>query len=205
MLYYIHMKRLELSQTQRAHGFTIVEVVVVIVIIGVLAMMTIVGYSWVTADAKDSARRAAAKDVAKAIKAFSLRKGKIPGFGNSSSLGPVQADGFCPTVSGGGGGWLSPGAYVGGCSVGDMLVAADMIQAEFWKSIPTIPSSTLPTQMIYPCANATALFYYVQNPTSEETATMDSLRAMSTACKSRVDAVQNSYHMRAAIILDDVR
>ena len=205
MLYYIHMNRLELAWPRRAHGFTIIEVIVVIVVIAILTTMTVVGYSWVTRDAKDSARRAAVSDLTKALHAFSVRKGKIGGLGTGSG-GGLQSNGFCPTVLNGGGGWAYPRAYgTTGCSVGDMLVAAEMIPSDFWERIPAKPGNANgnSSQLIYGCGDIAALFYYVDNPTSEETETINSLV---TICPTnRVNTLRSNYNVNAAVIIEGIR
>lgn len=67
-----------LSNNKKGHGFTIVELLIVIVVVGILAAVTLVGYNGV----QDRARQAAAKsDVANAVKsieAFALTEGIYP-------------------------------------------------------------------------------------------------------------------------------
>jgi prepilin-type N-terminal cleavage/methylation domain-containing protein len=52
-----------IKSTQKNHGFTIVELLVVIVVIGILAAITLVSYSGITARANTSSAQAAANAV----------------------------------------------------------------------------------------------------------------------------------------------
>lgn len=62
----------------RQFGFTIVELLIVIVVIGILAAIVIVAYTGITREAKDSARIAKAKEIAKAIERYYVSNGSYP-------------------------------------------------------------------------------------------------------------------------------
>lgn len=72
-------------------GFTIVELLIVIVVIGILAAITIVAYNGVQAKARDSTRIAKVKSIAKAIDLYYVDNGKYPpiqdGNGSESACG----------------------------------------------------------------------------------------------------------------------
>jgi len=65
-----------------SHGFTIVELLVVIVVIGILAAISIVSYSGVTAKANLAANKANASSVMKAVDAFFAENGYYPTLAN---------------------------------------------------------------------------------------------------------------------------
>ncbi len=59
-------------------GFTIVELLIVIVVIAILAAITIVAYNGIQQRGRDSARYAAAKAIVKAIELYKVDKGVYP-------------------------------------------------------------------------------------------------------------------------------
>lgn len=59
-------------------GFTIVELLIVIVVIGILAAITIVAYNGVTARANNSERVADLNGIAKAIEMYNVDNGRYP-------------------------------------------------------------------------------------------------------------------------------
>lgn len=183
----------------KKQGFTIVELLVVIVVIAILAAITIVGYNWVTSDARDSARRAAAKEVQKLATALQVKKDIVHWSRNTATL----TDGLCTTTasaSWAGVGWAADSAYPSGCTIGDMLVAAGMTTSALWDNIPKneekFTNSRNATQIIGDCAGEVYLFYYVKNATQEEVSLMDNL---ATKCSSRITGVRDTYAMRAAL------
>lgn len=75
----------------KQNGFTIVELLIVIVIIGILAAITIVAYNGIQAKARDSGRITKVKNIAKAIELYYVDNGKYPpildGSGHESTCG----------------------------------------------------------------------------------------------------------------------
>lgn len=67
-----------IKQARSQHGFTIVELLIVIVIIAVLAAITIVAYNGLTNRAKDSAGQTAASTVIKKAAAYNAEVGNYP-------------------------------------------------------------------------------------------------------------------------------
>lgn len=68
-------KRLTLN---RADGFTIVELLVVIVIIGILASIAIVSYSGITARANTTSAQSAARTITQKSELYAIEKGRYP-------------------------------------------------------------------------------------------------------------------------------
>lgn len=67
-------------------GFTIVELLIVIVVIGILVAITIVAYSGVQQKATDSVRQSNIEATAKALELYYIDNGKYPGYGSEFSL-----------------------------------------------------------------------------------------------------------------------
>lgn len=184
-------------------GFTIVELLVSILVIAILATIAIVSYNGLTSNARDAARRTAAKDMQKMI---SMLKTKV----NFDSYGTPSAaisNGVCPMPSAGAPWrsalWAPDRAFAGGCSIGDMLVAAGATNSEFWDKIPRneeySSNSRNTSQLVADCNGGIYLFYYVKNATAEETQFINNL---SSKCNSRIRQVRDIYKMRAAILLE---
>jgi len=78
-------------------GFTIVELLVVIVVIGILAAITIVSYTGIQARSKDSRRVSDMKTIAKELELYKVQNAVYPSSSNngpggweSSSINPSQ-------------------------------------------------------------------------------------------------------------------
>jgi prepilin-type N-terminal cleavage/methylation domain-containing protein len=66
------------KQQKLTSGFTIVELLIVIVVIGILAAITIVAYNGISNRSKDSAAEAAASNVAKKAAVYQSETGALP-------------------------------------------------------------------------------------------------------------------------------
>lgn len=80
-----------IQQTQYKKGFTIVELLIVIVVIAILATISIVAYNGVQSRARDSERITKVKAIGRAIEMYYVDNGYYPmiqhGSGNESSCG----------------------------------------------------------------------------------------------------------------------
>ena len=72
------MKGIMLHKTNRINGFTIVELLIVIVVIGILAAITVVAYNGVQNRANDTAVQSDLVNMAKKIKMFEAENGYYP-------------------------------------------------------------------------------------------------------------------------------
>jgi prepilin-type N-terminal cleavage/methylation domain-containing protein len=77
----------------RQQGFTIVELLIVIVVIAILAAITIVAYNGIQARAKDSRVQSDIQSVAKRIELYAVENGSYPSTG---ALSTVFSDDNCP-------------------------------------------------------------------------------------------------------------
>lgn len=77
-------------------GFTIVELLIVIVVIGILAAITVVAYNGIQQRAQNSQTVAAVKDYEQMYIAYAVIHGVYPGaFTGNYCLGEGYTDGFC--------------------------------------------------------------------------------------------------------------
>ncbi len=76
-----------ISLKKRNQGFTIVELLIVIVVIGILALLVITTYSGIQAKARNSKRQSDLKSIQTQLEAFFSQNGYYPSLGdlNSSS------------------------------------------------------------------------------------------------------------------------
>lgn len=69
-----------------SRGFTIVELLIVIVVIAILAAITIVAFNGVQARARDSQRQADVKAITKALELYYIDNGKFPNGSGSTTI-----------------------------------------------------------------------------------------------------------------------
>jgi len=68
-------------------GFTIVELLIVVVVIAILATITVVAYTNIQARARDSQRQQDVKTIAKALELYYLDKGAYPAGSGATTTG----------------------------------------------------------------------------------------------------------------------
>lgn len=68
----------DMELRQRNRGFTIVELLIVIVVIGILAAITIVAFNGIQGRARDSARISKIQSIAQALELYKLDNGSYP-------------------------------------------------------------------------------------------------------------------------------
>lgn len=79
---------------KQKHGFTIIELLIVIVIIAILAAITLVAYNNIQARARDAQRMQDIKTLAKALEEYYIDHNSYPTCGGSTSIN----NGWCTTA-----------------------------------------------------------------------------------------------------------
>jgi general secretion pathway protein G len=172
-----------LARGSNRRGFTIVELLIVIVVIGILAAITIVAYNGIQSRARDARVKDAAAKVAQAVQIWSINRGdQLPTGSGYGTTTPVN-NGVC--TGGIGGGFAGTGTNA--CTLEDMLVDSKLLPANFISSLP--PNTNFGgsntgslTMMFYQCGGSNFfLFYSLENPTATDTSDVNNA---STACGS---------------------
>jgi len=183
----------------RNTGFTIVELLIVIVVIAILAAISIVAYNGIQQRANDAQIKAAANDIQKAVQLWYVDVGQQPKSG-SGSTGPASGD-SCPGTSTTAG-WFSSGIY--NCSMENLLVSRDLLKNNFTLGLPPNKANNAingrNTFMMYPCGSYTnqyMLMWYLNVPSTEDIASYDYLK---TYCGTN-DIYRTNYGMRAGKII----
>ena len=74
-----------MKRGQNKNGFTIVELLIVIVVIGILAAITVVAYNGIQQQARDSSRTTAINGVMKALEMYKIENGAYPSVGSDNA------------------------------------------------------------------------------------------------------------------------
>lgn len=176
-------------------GFTIVELLIVIVVIGILAAITIVAYNGIQARASDARMKSIAGQLEKAIILWNTDANVLPKGGWSSS---VAFDGT--NCSDGTGGWINKGAYT--CALEELLLSKNYIPAGLITAAPINKGYGGTTNgnrsfMFYPCtANSYALYWYLDSPTASDAASLTGVENAGCTSSPRVN-----YAMKAAKLI----
>lgn len=169
-------------------GFTIVELLIVIVVIGILAAITIVAYNGVQARARDNVRKSDLAQLAKATKLYAVDKG------DNARIGC----GFDPATSSGneGSGWLPVDYDAGGIYVS---INTCLTSGGYLSKVLTDPSGfssctglTCHAYMKVSCASGT---YYYANLETRPQMSND----LDTTCQPSWDT---TYGMNYVIRVD---
>ena len=75
------------TKTNTKHGFTIVELLIVIVVIAILAAISIVAYNGIQSRARDTLRKTDLANISKALKLYSVDKDNWIGIGSGCGYG----------------------------------------------------------------------------------------------------------------------
>jgi len=190
---------------QVKRGFTIVELIIVIVVIAILATLTAILYSNAQKQARDTAIRDAADKFAQSIELMSSKNngGAIikGGYGSTTSA----------TSSGcadGGGGYQAAGYVIRDanfkCTLGDAVVAGGYLSSNFFTSLPpnVADGNTPLTDFIVQLCSGDSkyyLFYSQEAPSSDSLAAVNNV--LNTVCTSQISNV-SGRNMGGVIQLD---
>jgi general secretion pathway protein G len=184
---------------RRESGFTIVELLVVIVVIAILAAITIVAYNGIQARANDSRIRQAAEEIQKAAQLYVADYGPLP-----TGLGYYATTPTDCTASSGG--WAAKVAYTHNCTLEYVLNSKGLLPANYMTNLPknkTQPvTNGMDTFMFYRCTAAGSGYYvlmwYLESPSDADTSNFN---AMMTKCSYTSQGFDTNYGMRAAAII----
>lgn len=180
-------------------GFTIAELLVVIVVVAVLATVVAISYTGAQSRANNTKVRDAADKIADAIRVFAAREGHFPIGGNSSTaaigVGKECADGV--------NGWYNV-QYA--CTINDTLVASGYLPSDVAAGLPTNTNTTASPKssvMVYKYGTNQAMVYYsLESPTTQD---ISDFNAQLTKCglNPAGTIVQRDTHgMRGGICID---
>lgn len=188
-----------LKTKTKQKGFTIVELLIVIVVIGILAAITIVAYNGIQARANDARTRSAVSQIEKAIQLFYLNTGKPP-IGGTTSTGAV-VNNTCPGSSFADG---FVGKGISACTLENLLISDNQISSTFIPSLPPnkfYGATAGYAFMFYQCGavanNRYSLYWYLESPSSQDTA---SRNAVSAEC-GQGSWLSSSFSMGAGKII----
>jgi prepilin-type N-terminal cleavage/methylation domain-containing protein len=117
-----------LANLYKKTGFTLIELMVVIAIIGILSTILYASFDVAKAQSRDKVRTASLKEVQLAIELYKAQNGVYPTRGCSSASAASDFVGPGPVPGGSGGGFYSCAVYING------------LTPDFIPSLPTDPS-----------------------------------------------------------------
>ena len=169
-------------------GFTIIELLIVIVVIGILTTLTVVAYGGIQARTRDTIVKNAAKQLGTQLQRFSADTGKTP----------LQTGGG---YNNGGSGFVSSG-YVNASyplPVETILKDAGYLQVGFTAGLPknTKYNSNNYTLMLYACGSKYVVFYSLESPTSDDIA---DFTVVKSTCGAVGTTVETNYNMKGGYI-----
>lgn len=150
------------AKNKQSSGFTIVELLIVIVVIGILAAITIVAYNGIQQRARDTQRKSDLSQITKALQLYKIDNASYP----STASG-------CAAGSGGGGNGYLNLIYSGTTrSIASCLVEDKKLTTELKDPSGSLSCSgaTCRTYMIYTCASGTYLMANLESIPQDETA-----------------------------------
>ena len=142
------------KKTDRA-GFTIVELLIVIVVIAILAAISIVAYNGIQQRSRDSIRKQDLASLAKAISLYNIDKGNY-----------IESAGGCG-LSSSGTGWVSSPNYtraIVDCLQDDKYIQQNVVDPSGCANNASKPSCAAPTTSAYMkinCVSGSTKFAYL--------------------------------------------
>lgn len=168
-------------------GFTIIELLIVIVVIGILTTLTVVAYGGIQSRTRDTIVKDAAKQLGTQLQRFSADTGKTP----------LQTGGG---LNGTGSGWVSSQIVDVNYPVATetVLKNANYLSGGFTAGIPknTTYGSSANTLMLYDCGSKYVVYYSLESPTSDDISDFASVK---TQCSTGA-TVEANYNMKGGYV-----
>lgn len=137
---------------KKQQGFTIVELLIVIVVIGVLAAITIVAYNGIQGRARDSQRISDVRSIQKALEIYKTQKGSYPpSTATTTAICASHTNGYSYSDATDGS-WLS--ALIADGTVGKVPVSPGNGCTQFYSYLYVAASS-------YGCTGLRTANYYI--------------------------------------------
>ena len=168
----------QLAPRLSGRGFTIIELLIVIVVIGILATITIVAFNGAQQRAQNAALKTAAQQFSKGMQLWSISSGKKPEEINAG-------------WNNGGQGYVSKPWENYSTGLVEVIASSGYLPPNFGKNLPIIPSSSTDpvwqpaaqrentiSLMFYVCNKVPGkyvTFYYLHNPSAQEKADFQTL------------------------------
>jgi len=154
---------------KNAPGFTLVELIIVTIVIGILASIIAVAYNGGQMRARNLKVQDGATKIADAIQLFIVNKGHFPagGWGSTVAIGSATE---CPD---GVNGWFGTSMYT--CTVEDTLVASGYLPAGFTQDLPPNIAQSASDGLVsiaayqLPSNDHGMVFYSVESPSASTT------------------------------------
>lgn len=185
-------------------GFTIIEIIVVIVVIGILAAITFAVYAHTQKQARDTKVRDAAHKVVDAMEIWLSNHpgGSFKGGRNSSAV----SDPSNGCIDGTGSGWIAAGYTLDAahrCTVGDVLTASKLLPVGFFDTLPAENTyrNSKTNLMLMSCNSKWHVLYAVADPTDRESGAIGAYTAVNGGC-SWIDDAMSTDGMTALITLE---
>lgn len=173
-------------------GFTIIELLIVIAIIGILTTLTVLAYGGIQQRSRDSIVKNAAKQLAVELLRYSSDTGNTP----------IQTGGG---YNGSGVGWVS--SQITGApylvQVETVLVNGGYLPSGFTAALPkntVYNNSNSTTLMLYSCGTKYVVYYSLEAPTASDIS--DYTNNVIPACGATASTVQTSYNMQGGYIFN---
>lgn len=186
------------KRSEKQKGFTIVELLIVIVVIGILAAITLVAYNGIQQRGRDANIQAMANQIQKNLQLWYLDTGVLPAAGYGST--GAAANDACPGNTTTSGGWFQSGLYF--CTMQDLLKARGYLTNNLDSTLPknTVTGSSSTVFMFYNCGTGRyILIWTLESPSPTDTSNYNSNMA---TCGLNAAFYTTNYGMRAANLVN---
>lgn len=185
-------------------GFTLVELLIVIVVIAILAAISIVAYTGIQSRANDASIRSAATQIERAMRLYAVDHGGNLLGGSGSAVSATPGIGC---TDGGGSGFFGVGNYA--CGAENTLIERGFLPSGFTAGLPSNTyrdgiNNGRQSIMLYRCtlvnggAGVYALYWTLRSPSTQDANSFDTTRSR---CGNGVN-IRDTWGMRAGMVVD---